>query len=289
MAFWSGEKLLVELPHLITPFNSQSVDCAAYQLSIGKEVYVSPTDQTSDANEKTIRRLSTGEAFTVPPGQFAFLMTSETVSVPNNALAFISMRAGTKFRGLVNVSGFHVDPGYQGVLLFAVFNAGPSTVHLKQGDACFLIWYADLNAPSEYVKSGSRMMSIPAEKINSISGELHSLSALASKISMSEKALSERVTVLERENGSLKMMGAAATVLLSIALATLVSFARAQRDQPPGPVLTQTFSQIPIGQAQVAAQQPAPSVPPVPPPLSPAAPALPPPPPSSTPTQQLKP
>ena len=51
--------------------------------------------------------------FTIPPGQFAFLLTEEVVSVPPDALAFISIRAKTKFRGLVNVSGFHVDPGYQ--------------------------------------------------------------------------------------------------------------------------------------------------------------------------------
>ena len=115
------------------------------RLSIGPEVYVSPTTRQPIPTTVTVRKLTEGEAFTIPPGQFAFLLTEEVVSVPADALAFISIRAKTKFRGLVNVSGFHVDPGYRGQLTFAVFNAGPVPIHLKRGQPIFLIWYASLD------------------------------------------------------------------------------------------------------------------------------------------------
>ena len=98
---------------------------------------------------------ATGEAFTIPPGQFAFLLTEEVVSVPADALAFISIRAKTKFRGLVDVSGFHVDPGYCGQLTFAVFNAGPVPIHLKRGQPIFLIWYASLDCETVFKKDGA--------------------------------------------------------------------------------------------------------------------------------------
>ena len=65
--FWSGETLNERLPTLIDPFVSGRVDCAAYTLSIGPEVYVSPNDQTTDPNTVTIRQLSEGKAFTIPP------------------------------------------------------------------------------------------------------------------------------------------------------------------------------------------------------------------------------
>lgn len=142
MAFWSGERLFQELPNLIEPFSADLIDCASYTLRIGREVYISPTEGTADPKTKQI--LTGGQAFVIPPGQFAFLLTEETISVPDYALAFISMKATIKFRGLVNVSGFHVDPGWRGQLTFAVFNAGPVPVHLQQGENCFLIWYADL-------------------------------------------------------------------------------------------------------------------------------------------------
>ena len=137
--FWSGETLSQRLKTLIDPFYSGRVDCAAYLLSIGPEVYVSPNDQTADPTTVTVRKLRDAEAFTIPPGQFAFLLTEEVVSVPADALAFISIRAKTKFHGLVNVSGVHVDPGYRGQLTFSVFNAGPVPVHLKRGQQIFLI------------------------------------------------------------------------------------------------------------------------------------------------------
>jgi dCTP deaminase len=222
MSFWSGEKLLEELPKLINPYRADAVDCASYRLSIGREIYVSPTDQTSNAKERTARKLTDGESFAIPSGQFAFLLTEENVTVPDDAIAFISMRAGTKFRGLVNVSGFHVDPGYNGKLLFAVFNAGPASVHMKQGDDCFLIWYSSLDRRSKKTKGGTQLKSFPVDRINAISGELHSF-----------EALSKRLTNLEREGYFLKSVG---TIVLGLAITYLVTLVKdCKHDAPPAP------------------------------------------------------
>jgi hypothetical protein len=45
---WSGETLSERLKTLIDPFVPGRVNCAAYTLAIGPEVYVSPNDQTAD-------------------------------------------------------------------------------------------------------------------------------------------------------------------------------------------------------------------------------------------------
>ena len=95
---------------------------------------------------------------------------------------FISMKARIKFRGLVNVSGFHVDPGYKGRLLFAVFNAGPSDVHLARGDECFLVWYASLDRDSCYYRKGSAIDSITSAILTPIGGEVQSLAGLSRRI-----------------------------------------------------------------------------------------------------------
>ena len=182
MTFWSGERLGERLPDLVDSFDSARIDCAAYRLRIGPEVYVSPTDQAKDAQTKSKVSLDPGEAFTVPAGQFAFLLTEERVTVPDTALAFISVRATIKFRGLVNVSGFHVDPGYKGRLVFSVFNAGPGPVHLARGDECFLIWYADLDRATKLVKTGGGFDDIPTKLINPIAGEIQSLAGLSKRM-----------------------------------------------------------------------------------------------------------
>src|SRR5688500_16928800 len=130
MAFWSGATLESRLPTLITPYDEASVDCNAYTLHMGRQYFLSIHDKVSPT---VIEILDEGESLSIPPGQFAFLLTEEIVEVPTAVIAFISMKTDLKFRGLVNVSGFHVDPGFKGPLKFAVFNAGPAPIVIKQG------------------------------------------------------------------------------------------------------------------------------------------------------------
>ena len=205
--FWSGETLSQRLKTLIKPFDSGQIDCAAYTLSIGPEVYVSPNDQTADPTTVTIRKLSDGEAFTIPPGQFAFLLTEEVVSVQADALAFISIRAKTKFRGLVNVSGFHVDPGYRGQLTFSVFNAGPVPVYLKRGQAIFLIWYANLDCETALKKEGTIQKGIDPQVVTAIAGELLSFASFSKKINDVDKRLGDRVHAVEKEQTYYRVIG----------------------------------------------------------------------------------
>ena len=212
--FWSGETLTERLETLIEPFSPERIDCAAYTLSIGPEVYVSPNDQSADPTTVTIRKLTDGEGFTIPPGQFAFLLTEEMVSVPADALAFISIRAKTKFRGLVNVSGFHVDPGYRGQLTFSVFNAGPVPVHLKRGQPIFLIWYASLDCETAFKRDGSVQEGIDPMVVTAIAGELQSFASLSKKIEHVDKVLGDRVHALERDQIKYHVIGAISLTLL---------------------------------------------------------------------------
>jgi dCTP deaminase len=167
MSFWSGETLVRELPNLIEGFEEKQIDCAAYTLRIGSEIYISPSED-ADVSSTTRRELEKREGFVIPPGQFAFLLTQERVKVPKNAIAFISMKARIKWRGLINVSGFHVDPGYEGPLVFSVFNAGPSPVHLAQGDDCFLIWYASLDTETTRFKKPPFLSGITSDLLNHV-------------------------------------------------------------------------------------------------------------------------
>lgn len=214
--FWGGERLKAELSTLISDFKSSRIDRAAYRLRVGPEVYVSPTGEPDDPRNKPKTRLEEGQGFTIPAGQFGFILTEERVTVPLHAIAFISIRARYKFRGLVNVSGFHVDPNYQGRLIFAVFNAGPGPVHLSRGEPCFLIWYADLDQPSQIEKHAG-YDEIPSELTGPIAGGLQSFAGLLAKINENERKLSDRVSSMERDQAVLKW----ATALAVGALLTL--------------------------------------------------------------------
>ena len=201
MSFWSGETLAKRLPELIEPFHESRIDCAAYTLRVGPEVYVSPS-RSEQASSASKVQLAEGEGFPIPGGQFAILLTEEHIRVPASAVAFISMKSTIKFKGLVNVSGFHVDPGYHGRLLFSVFNAGPRPVHLARGEDCFLIWYASLdNERSEMVKTKAGFNSIPSRLINPIAGEVQSFEGLLERIRSTEEHLSKRMQKIDRNQG----------------------------------------------------------------------------------------
>jgi dCTP deaminase len=244
MTFWSGETLADRLPSLITPFDAAQIDCAAYRLRVGPEAYVSPTGESNDAATKTKVSLDLGEAFTVPPGQFAFLLTEERVKVPNNALAFISVRATVKFRGLVNVSGFHVDPGYNGRLVFSVFNAGPGSVHLARGDDCFLIWYADLDRETALAKSGPGFHDIPTKLINPIAGEIQSFAGLLAKIKATEK----RMDTISHEQNLVRVIG---LIIVAALVGWFIREATVLRAVPAAPAIGQAAPApaVPTGRA----------------------------------------
>lgn len=215
--FWGKERLKIELKKLYNPedWDEDRIDSSAYTLRVGPEVYVSPTGEPNDPRNKPKTRLEVDQDFSIPAGQFGFILTEDFVRVPKNAIAFISMRARYKFKGLVNVSGFHVDPGYEGRLLFSVFNASPRTVQLQRGECCFLIWYADLDTrtefpataptkkdPDPFPKKGFK--TIPPEHVGPLADGLQSFASLQSKITENDKKVTDRLNGVEREQAVMK-------------------------------------------------------------------------------------
>ncbi|MBT1159642.1 deoxycytidine triphosphate deaminase [Aminobacter anthyllidis] len=237
MAFWSGETLKERLSELVNPADPECIDCAAYTLKVGPEYYVTPTDRTPDPKSVSLKTLQLGEAFAIPPGQFAWVLTHEVVTVPKNALAFISIRARIKWKGLINVSGFHVDPGFSGRLTFSVFNAGPVPIHLRHNDPTFLIWFADIDrAETDYAKAAKAPVTqLDLTALNQVAGEVYSLQGLADRIRSTEKDLSSRITALERANG---VFAVAAGVVLALAAGLAVQWIVREFSPPIIPVPT---------------------------------------------------
>ncbi|MDE0171783.1 MAG: hypothetical protein OXS29_20150 [bacterium] len=158
--FWSSETLKQNLPDLITPYREPHVVNCAYELSMGNQAWVTSSDQQQS---RISVDLNEGERVNIPPGQFAHLLIHEYVRVPNSAVGLLSMKSKVKMRGLVNVSGFHVDPGYEGHLVFAVFNAGSSAITIRQREPTFLLWYVSLDETTKDLYKGSRRKSTDIE------------------------------------------------------------------------------------------------------------------------------
>jgi dCTP deaminase len=215
MAFWNTDRIKKEcvLQALIAPYRPERALRCAYELGVGGEAFItSKDDGTTQLPERS--------KIVIPAGQFGLLITHERVYVPPNAIAFISIRARIKFRGLVNVSGFHVDPGYRGQLKFAVYNAGSKDIVLDQDERVFMIWYADLDAPAPdpYPVVPDSTNVITAEDVSRLKGEVASPAELKKQIQEAKAELEKKIHAVEQS----KLLNRSLILLLMGAVITLM-------------------------------------------------------------------
>lgn len=190
-----------ESKHVITPQPDEAtiqnrVKDAAYELSLGGEAF------RTDSKDKKREFLKDKEEFRINPGQFALLLTKERVHVPKEYIAFISIKAKIKLRGLINVSGFHVDPGFSGHLVFSVYNAGTTPISIQKGEPCFLIWFSRLELTEKedltYKGEHQGQDTIPSRYIDALAaGELASPNVLLEKINDNYKILEGKKTITD--------------------------------------------------------------------------------------------
>ena len=237
MPFWSSQTLKARIPtdQLVVPYEDDCVVRAAYEMRVGPEAFV-----TSDTGETT--ELPEGNKIVIPPGQFGLLVTLETVRIPTNVVAFISIRAGIKFRGLVNVSGFHVDPGYHGQLRFAVYNAGSKKIVLDQGQRIFMIWFADLDETDidPYPEREGSGFAITADDVAAIQGDVASPAELKKQLEQLRLELDKRFHASEQTrlfNRGLLMLFIGIVVTIALAIVTPYLASSRQEGVPEAPTL----------------------------------------------------
>ena len=176
MSFLTDEELLKHLNRIIinkdNDANEDIIDCNAYCLSIGAEASV--TKESNNGDNKLINLLP-GQELVIPSGQFGLILTEEVVDMPPEYMGFISITSSIKFRGLVNISGFHVDPGYKGRLIFSVYNVSPNSIHLRRGQKIFKLWLSELTGVQKkiYPVDGERL-NIRSDYLNYFNGDIYS-------------------------------------------------------------------------------------------------------------------
>ncbi|HEU4730641.1 MAG TPA: hypothetical protein VFT22_22245 [Kofleriaceae bacterium] len=198
MTFWSQERIIEESQKqgLVQGFQEEKIENGAYALTVSGEYAI--TTANGGGEKRTAR---SGEHITIPPGQFALLLTQESVSIPNTALGLISIKSKMKLRGLINVSGFHVDPGFTGQLKFSVYNAGNQSLDLVPGQRLFLLWYNALDQPTIHVYKGTRQGQggITPDDVSSIRGLVGSPAGLNARIDELDRRLTSGLEALKNE------------------------------------------------------------------------------------------
>jgi dCTP deaminase len=167
---------------------------SSYDLRLGSDVYV--------GGKSAPKKLTEAYPYlNIKPGQFAILTCHEKINLQKgdiehgerSHMAFIAVRTTFKMQGLVNISGFHVDPTHQGTLLFAVQNVGPIDILLKYLEPTFTIFFApvegDIGDPRgkekdvRDVRFKPKLEGIPLQAVQNLGGGSVTMSELRKEIS----------------------------------------------------------------------------------------------------------
>lgn len=178
--FLTDKQLRTEFGKLLpgATLHEDRLSGASYDLGLGEEVYISGNEYPTILSERK-------PYVSLPRGQFALLTTDEQVNMPPDYLGMISIKFSWKKLGLINVSGFHIDPGFKGKIIFSVFNAGPSDVVLKYQNPVFMIFFFRLeNDAQSYKRPEQRHL--PVDLVTSLKGTSASLSDVDKRVTRLE-------------------------------------------------------------------------------------------------------
>jgi dCTP deaminase len=158
-------------------YDPDRIQQSSYDLRLGKEAYLVGADAPVFLDDDQ-------QYLTIPPGQFAILTCYEKINLPKDIMGFIALRNRLKMQGLVNISGFHVDPTFRGNLIFAVNNAGPSDIRLRYKEPTFMIFFAQVDGDigKERPEQKNPLVGIPLESIQYLGGSSVTLTKLQKEI-----------------------------------------------------------------------------------------------------------
>ncbi|MDE3097835.1 MAG: hypothetical protein KGJ88_00025 [Verrucomicrobiota bacterium] len=123
----------------ITPFSPNKLKGASYDLSLGREALVSNRDQKVLLGSDQVGSLN------LEAGDFALVLTKESLKFPLNMTASIGMRSGLARMGLILLHGMQIDPGFEGHLRFGLYNASPRKITLDYEDEICMIEFHKLS------------------------------------------------------------------------------------------------------------------------------------------------
>jgi dCTP deaminase len=230
--FWRSETMAGRLGDVVAPFDSTHIVNCSYELSLGDEIFL------TSAGSNTKQLLGQGEQIEIPQGHFANLVTHEKVTIPNDAIGLISIKFSFKQSGLVNVSGFHVDPGYSGKLVFSVYNAGPVSAFITQGEPIFLLWLCALDGPTGDLYTKSGRTGITDSDVMKLQGEIATPQAIAKRISDLEDRLKNWTWVWNTL--VVALLGAILAAIVGIGVSYLVSSSSSTQAPPTSTTTTTT-------------------------------------------------
>jgi deoxycytidine triphosphate deaminase len=107
-----------------------SVEGVKYDFHVGNRILKAAYTQPVD-----VGRLSEVDRsnLCVEPGEVVFVLTKETLQLPNNMMAVLSPKRTLAHAGIMVLGGLMVDPNYSGVLWVGLYNFSSNSFPIRPG------------------------------------------------------------------------------------------------------------------------------------------------------------
>lgn len=104
----------------------------------------------SNSDDKVLLSPDRPGSLHLDAGDFALVLTRESIKLPLDVTCVIGTRSSLARRGLILLAGLQVDPGFEGHLRFGLFNASPRKITLDYDDGLCMLEFHKLSGPVEH-------------------------------------------------------------------------------------------------------------------------------------------
>jgi dCTP deaminase len=125
-------------------FSQSSVEASSYDLRAGKRGIIGGGGQEVDLEKQHLE---------ISPGGYAGIVSLEKMKLPKQVAARLGAKRALSYDGIILLTGSIVDPGYEGHLLFGLYNASQKKVLIRHGKKICNIVFEKLHVePSKEVE-----------------------------------------------------------------------------------------------------------------------------------------
>jgi deoxycytidine triphosphate deaminase len=132
-------EVLVGTVNLIEHFERSSPEGASYDMRLG-ERYVRAGE---------VKLLSDqAPTLVIQPGEAVILSSFEYINMPLNLIGHNGIMSPWAKRGMVSLFSPQIDPGFSGILIVPVFNAGDSPISITKHEKLFTVEFVRTESPA---------------------------------------------------------------------------------------------------------------------------------------------
>lgn len=152
----------VKAGKLIVPntFQQNCVEASSYDIRVGSKGVLG-----GEGKEIEIRT----EPLELSPGAYAGIISYECLVLPENICARIGSKRAVSYDGIILLTGSVIDPGYEGHLLFGLYNASQRKIIIRHGrKICNIVFEILSEIPEKFAPSNPSLLagSFPDEFVD---------------------------------------------------------------------------------------------------------------------------